>query len=282
MELSDLKATRYDVRDAIATITLHRPERMNAWTGRMHTEYRALLARAAADTAVRVIVVTGSGRSFCVGADTQALEGHVARGTYDPGVDDDLARPGYGVRPEFDADFAYQFGIPKPIIAAINGPAAGVGLVLACFCDLRFAASGVKLTTSHGRLGLPAEYGLSWLLPRLIGLTRAADILLSSRIVTSDEAAGLGLVNGVVPPDQLMDTTYDYARRLATEIAPSSLAATKLQLYDDFHRDVATSVRDAGDRLSSMMQGADFAEGVAALTERRPPRFPDPPSPMDA
>jgi enoyl-CoA hydratase/carnithine racemase len=282
MELSDLKATRYDVRDAIATITLHRPERMNAWTGRMHTEYRALLARAAADTAVRVIVVTGSGRSFCVGADTQALGGHVARGTYDPGVDDDLARPGYGVRPEFDADFAYQFGIPKPIIAAINGPAAGVGLVLACFCDLRFAASGVKLTTSHGRLGLPAEYGLSWLLPRLIGLTRAADILLSSRIVTSDEAAGLGLVNGVVPPDQLMDTTYDYARRLATEIAPSSLAATKLQLYDDFHRDVATSVRDAGDRLSSMMQGADFAEGVAALTERRPPRFPDSPSPMDA
>jgi enoyl-CoA hydratase/carnithine racemase len=282
MEPSDLKATRYDVRDAIATITLYRPERMNAWTGRMHTEYRALLARAAADTTVRVIVVTGSGRSFCVGADTQALEGHVARGSYDPGVDDDLARPGYGVRPEFDADFAYQFGIPKPIIAAINGPAAGVGLVLACYCDLRFAASGVKLTTSHGRLGLPAEYGLSWLLPRLVGLTRAADILLSSRIVTSDEAAGLGLVNAVVPPDQLMDTTYDYARRLATEIAPSSLAATKLQLYDDFHRDVATSVRDAGERLSSMMGGADFAEGVAALTERRPPRFPDPPPPMNA
>jgi enoyl-CoA hydratase/carnithine racemase len=282
MEPSDLKATRYDVRDAIATITLYRPERMNAWTGRMHTEYRALLARAAADTTVRVIVVTGSGRSFCVGADTQALEGHVARGSYDPGVDDDLARPGYGVRPEFDADFAYQFGIPKPIIAAINGPAAGVGLVLACYCDLRFAASGVKLTTSHGRLGLPAEYGLSWLLPRLVGLTRAADILLSSRIVTSDEAAGLGLVNAVVPPDQLMDTTYDYARRLATEIAPSSLAATKLQLYDDFHRDVATSVRDAGDRLSSMMGGADFAEGVAALTERRPPHFPDPPRPMGA
>jgi enoyl-CoA hydratase/carnithine racemase len=279
MELSELKATQYDVRDAIATITLHRPERMNAWTGRMHTEYRALLARAAADTTVRVIVVTGSGRSFCVGADAQALEGHVARGSYDPGVEDDLARPGYGVRPEFDADFAYQFGIPKPIIAAINGPAAGVGLVLACYCDLRFAASGVKLTTSHGRLGLPAEYGLSWLLPRLIGLTRAADILLSSRIVTSDEAAVLGLVNGVVPSDHLMDTTYGYARRLATEIAPSSLAATKLQLYDDFHRDVATSVRDAGDRLSSMMQGADFAEGVAALTERRPPRFPDPPPP---
>ena len=277
MELSELKATRYDVGDAIATITLHRPERMNAWTGRMHTEYRALLARAADDTTVRVIVVTGSGRSFCVGADARALEGHVARGSYDAGVDDDLARPGYGVRPEFDADFAYQFGIPKPIVAAINGPAAGVGLVLACYCDLRFAASGVKLTTSHGRLGLPAEYGLSWLLPRLIGLTRAADILLSSRVVLSDEAASLGLVNAVFPPEELMEATYDYARRLATEIAPSSLASTKLQLYDDFHRDVAASVHDAGARMSSMMQGGDFAEGVAALTERRPPRFPDPP-----
>ncbi len=167
MELSELKVTRYEVRDRVATITLHRPERLNAWTGRMHAEYRALLDRAAADPGVRVIVVTGRGRGFCAGADARALEGHVERGAYDAGLGDDVAMPGYGVRPEFDADFAYQFGIPKPIIAAINGPAAGVGLVLACYCDLRFAAAGAKLTTSHGRLGLPAEYGLSWLLPRL-------------------------------------------------------------------------------------------------------------------
>jgi len=161
VELSELKVTRYEVRDRVATITLHRPERLNAWTGRMHTEYRALLARAADDHAVRVIVVTGAGRGFCAGADSQALEGHVARGRYDPGLGDDIARPGYGVRPEFEADFAYHFGVPKPIIAMINGPAAGVGFVLACYCDLRFAADDAKLTTSHGRLGLPAEYGLS-------------------------------------------------------------------------------------------------------------------------
>jgi enoyl-CoA hydratase/carnithine racemase len=272
----ELKVTRYAVADAVATITLHRPERLNAWTGRMHTEYRQLLAWAAADTSVRVIVVTGSGRGFCVGADTRALEGHVERGSYDAGVGADLARPGFGVRPEFDADFAYHFGIPKPIIAAINGPAAGVGLVLACYCDLRFAAAGVKLTTSHGRLGLPAEYGLSWLLPRLIGLTRAADLLLSSRVVLSEEAATLGLVNQVVAPDELMTTTYAYANMLATEVAPSSLAATKQQLYCDFHRDVASSVNDAGARLAEMMQGPDFAEGVAALTEKRPARFSDP------
>ena len=273
MELSDLKVTRYDVHDAIATITLDRPDRLNAWTGRMHAEYRALLARAADDADVRVIVVTGAGRGFCAGADSRALEGHVERGGYDAGLGEDVAMPGYGVRPEFDADFAYQFGIPKPIIAAINGAAAGVGLVLACYCDLRFAARGAKLTTSHGKLGLPAEYGLSWLLPRLVGVTRAADILLSSRVVLAEEAEQLGLVNRTLDPDELLPFTYEYARQLATVVAPSSLAATKLQLYRDLHGDVATSVGDASARMAEMMQGPDFAEGVAALTEKRPPRF---------
>jgi enoyl-CoA hydratase/carnithine racemase len=278
VELAELKVTRYEVSERVATITLHRPERLNAWTGRMHAEYLWLLEHAAADPGVRVIVVTGSGRGFCVGADTRALEGHVARGAYDAGLANDVATPGYGVHPEFDADFASQFGIPKPIIAAINGPAAGVGLVLACYCDLRFAAEGVKLTTSHGRLGLPAEYGLSWLLPRLIGVTRAADILLSSRVVLAEEAEQLGLVNRVLAAEELLPFTAAYARRLATEIAPSSLAVTKLQLYRDLHGDVASSVRDASARMADMMRGADFAEGVAALTEKRPPSFPDPPT----
>jgi enoyl-CoA hydratase/carnithine racemase len=275
VELSELKVTRYGVRDRIATVTLDRPDRLNAWTGRMHAEYRALLDRAGADPGVRVIVVTGSGRGFCAGADARALEGHVERGSYDAGLGDDVAMPGYGVRPEFDADFAYHFGIPKPIIAAVNGPAAGVGLVLACYCDLRFAAHGAKLTTSHGRLGLPAEYGLSWLLPRLIGVTRAADLLLSSRVVLAQEAEQLGLVNRSLPETELLPYTYAYAGRLATEIAPSSLAVTKLQLYRDLHGDVATAINDAGSRMTEMMRGVDFAEGVAALTEKRPPAFPD-------
>ena len=275
MDLSELKVTRYIVRERVATITLHRPERLNAWTGRMHAEYRALLEQAATDPAVRVIVVTGSGRGFCAGADSRALEGHVERGGYDAGLGDDVAMPGYGVRPEFDADFAYQFGIPKPIIAAVNGPAAGVGFVLACYCDLRFAARGAKLTTSHGRLGLPAEYGLSWLLPRLIGVARAADLLLSSRVVLAEEAEQMGLVNQVLAPGELIAHTEAYAGALAREIAPSSLAATKMQLYRDLHLDAASSVRDAEMRMAEMMQGADFAEGVAALTEKRTPDFPD-------
>ena len=122
----------------------------------------------------------------------------------------------------------------------------GVGLVLACYCDLRFAARGAKLTTSHGRLGLPAEYGLSWLLPRLIGVTRAADLLLSSRVVLAEEAEQLGLVNRSLPATDLLPHTYAYARQLATEIAPSSLAVTKLQLYRDLHREVAAWVHAPG------------------------------------
>lgn len=278
MDLAELKVTTYDVADAVATITLSRPERLNAWTGRMHSEYRALLARAAADGGVRVIVVTGAGRGFCSGADTAALDGHVRRGGYDPGTGPEIATPGYGVRPEFDAEFAYHFGIPKPIIAAVNGPAAGVGFALACYCDLRFAASGAKFTTAHGRLGLPAEFGLSWLLPRLIGLTRAADLLLSSRVFLAEEAHALGLVNEVVGADELLATAYAYAHRLASEVSPASLAATKMQLYTDLHRDAASAVRDAGERLEEMMRGPDFREGVAARRERRAARFDDPPS----
>src|SRR6202020_3576970 len=118
VELAELKVTRYEVRDRVATVTLHRPDRLNAWTGRMHAEYRAVLDRATTDPGVRVIVVTGSGRGFCAGADARALEGHVERGSYDAGLGEDVAMPGYGVRPEFDADFAYHFGIPKPIIGA--------------------------------------------------------------------------------------------------------------------------------------------------------------------
>jgi enoyl-CoA hydratase/carnithine racemase len=279
MELDDLKVTRFEQWGAVATITLDRPDRLNAWTGRMNTEYRSLLARASADPTVRAIVVTGAGRAFCAGADSTALEGHVERGSYDPGTGDDLARPGYGVRPEFDAELAYHFGIPKPVIAAVNGPAAGIGFALACYCDLRFAAAGAKLTTSHGKLGLPAEFGLSWLLPRLIGLTRAADLLFSSRVVLAEEAAEMGLVNRVVAEADVLATAQAYASQLATEVSPSSLASTKLQLYTDFHRDLATSVEDSETRLRDMMQQPDFVEGVAALTERRAPRFGDPQPP---
>jgi enoyl-CoA hydratase/carnithine racemase len=270
----ELKVVRYSVAERVATITLARPHRLNAWTGRMHAEYRWALAEAAADGDVRVVVVTGEGRGFCAGADAAALDGHAARGAYDPGVAPEaLARPGYGVRPEFDHAFAFHFGIPKPIVAKINGAAAGVGLVLACFCDLRFAAAGAKLTTAAPKLGLPAEYGLSWVLPRLAGTGHAADLLLSGRVVLAEEAAAMGLVNRALPPDELDGFVDAYARTLATEVSPASRAAAKAQLYADWHRDVGTAVTDSETRLEAMVRQPDFTEGARALGEKRPPRF---------
>jgi len=266
-----LKATELTVEDGIATIWLNRPQRMNAWTGRMHSEYRWCLLQADGNAAVRAIVVTGKGRGFCVGGDAEALAGHVARGGYDPGTAADLATPGYGRAAEFDASFAYHFGLRKPVIAAMNGPAAGVGLALACFADLRFAASGAKFTTAHGKLNLPAEYGLSWLLPRMVGLTRANELLLSSRVFSAEEAKALGIVNEVYPADELLASTYDYARRLIATVAPESLAQTRWQIYGDLHRSVADSVRASEGLLEEMMRQPDYREGVAAFLEKRPP-----------
>lgn len=273
LTVEEFKVVQYQVGEAIATITLNRPQRMNAWTGRMHTEYRSALLLAENDPAVRIIVVTGAGRGFCVGADTRALEGHVQKGGYDPGTPDDLAQPGFGVRAEFDASFAYHFGLTKPVIAAINGPAAGVGLVLACFADIRFAVKGVKLTTAHGKLNLPAEFGLSWLLPRLIGLTRANDILLTSRVVMTEEALEIGLINRLCNADELMQVTYEYAREMAANVSPGSLRETKRQIYTDLHRDAASAVEESEALVRSMMQEPDFQEGVAALTEKRTPHW---------
>jgi enoyl-CoA hydratase/carnithine racemase len=269
----ELKVVLYEINDSVATITLNRPHRMNAWTGRMHSEYRWVLEQADRDPSVRVIIVTGAGRAFCAGADAKALEGHVEKGRYDPGTPDEMAKPGYSVRPEFDADFAYHFGISKPIIAAINGPAAGVGLVLACYADLRFAAAGVKLTTAHGKLNLPAELGLSWLLPRMIGLTRANELLLSSRIFLTEEALALGLVNAVLQPEELLPHTYHYARNLLTTVSPGSLRETKRQIYVDLHREVRAAVEHSKQLVERMATEPDFAEGVAAFTEKRPPRW---------
>jgi enoyl-CoA hydratase/carnithine racemase len=269
----DLRAIRYHVDRRVATITLDRPHRLNAWTGRMHTEYRWALDRAEHDGGVRVIVVTGEGRGFCAGADAGALEGHVEKGGYDPGTGPDLAEPGFGVRPEFDRSYAFHFGLTKPVIAAINGPAAGVGLVLACYCDLRFAAEGAKLTTAHGKLNLPAEYGLSWVLPRIVGVGRAMDLLLSSRVVLAEEALTLGLVNRVWPAGELLVRTYEYATDLAEHISPRSLAETKRQVYVDLHRDVGAAVTEAEILLDEMMREPAFHEGVQALTEKRPPSF---------
>ena len=272
--MMELKNTAYEIRDRVATIWLDRPHRMNAWTGRLHTEYRHLIERANNDLEVGAIVVTGRGRGFCVGGDSEALAGHSERGSYDAGVAADIARPGYGVNTHFDATFAYHFGLSKPVIAAINGPAAGIGLALACFADVRFAVPGVKFTTAHGKLNLPAEYGLSWMLPRIVGLGRANDLLLTSRVFLSDEAERIGFVNQLHDAEVLVSAAQAYATDLIESVSPESLRQTRWQVYQDLHGSVAESVNHSEKLLEAMMRDDDYREGVKAFLEKRKPKWP--------
>src|SRR5581483_6743401 len=176
-------------------------------------------------------------------------------------------------RPDFGHIHTFVLGLRKPVIAAVNGAAAGVGFVLMCFADIRFAADDAKLTTSFGRLGLPAEHGVSWVLSRLIGPGHAADLLFSSRVVLGAEAAQLGLVNRAMPVDDLLPFTLDYAKRMAAEIAPSSLAMMKRQLWGDLLGDLDTAAGRSVREMVAMIAGPDFAEGVAAFQQHRPPHF---------
>lgn len=277
----ELRATEYETVGRTALITLNRPHRGNAWTGRLDAELRWCLQTADKAAEVRVIVVTGAGQRFCVGGDSQALQSHADKGQYDNGLGDALstggadviAQPGYGLDKRFDAPFASHFGLSKPLIAAINGAAAGIGLALACFTDLRFASTGAKLTTAHGKLGLPAEYGLSWILPRLVGVTRAMDILLTSRVVLAEEALDIGLINQVHPPENLLAATLEYAEQLASSVSAGSLLATRRQVYRDLHSDVGQSVADSVQLLEEMMGGDEYKQGVRALLNKEPPNF---------
>ena len=273
-EILELKSTEFEVdQEGIATIWLSRPKRMNAWTGRMHTEYRYLLSRAEQDQGVRGIVVTGRGKGFCVGGDSDALTGHIKKGGYDSGTSDEIEWPGYGVSDDFDALFAYHYGLSKPIVAAINGPVAGVGLALACFADIRFAAPGIKLTTAHGKLNLPAEYGLSWVLPRLVGLGRANDLLLTSRVFYSEEALTMGLVNQLFDSVNIVQQARGYLHEMVRAVSPNSIKQTRWQIYRDLHRDAASSVEDSEKLLKEMMKEQDYQEGVQAFLDKRNPKW---------
>lgn len=271
----DKRPVYYEVdADGVATLWLNRPHRKNAWTGRMHAAYRSAMAELDGDPSVRVVIVTGSGDAFCVGGDSDALAGHAERGSYDPGLPAEQALPGHGVRDAWNAEFVWHYGLRFPVIAAVNGACAGVGLSLVCFHDLRFAASTAKITTAAPKLGLPAEYGLSWTLPRLVGATRAADLLLSGRVVTAGQIADWGLFNEVLAPDDLLGHVRSYAQNLARHVSPASITATKRQFYDDLTRhDPGASVIESLVSLNQMMAGADYREGVAALRDKRPPRF---------
>lgn len=257
------EVVQMQVEDGVALLTLNRPDRLNAWTAEMEHAYFAMLEQCAGDEAVRVIVVTGAGRGFCAGADMQELQA-IGDGTMSPAAEEHARER----RPQ-----TFPLSIPKPIIAAVNGACAGIGLVQALMCDLRFAAEGVKLTTAFARRGLIAEHGISWILPRLVGPANALDLLLSGRVVFSEEAQTLGLVNRVYAPDRLLDATLDYAHELVVNCSPTSMATIKRQVYADLERTLADALAEADRLMLASFTAPDFVEGVASFLERRDPRF---------
>ena len=258
----------YRVEDGVAVITLNRPERMNAWTGKLQAQYFEHLAEADQSGEVGAIVLTGAGRGFCPGADMDGLA--AAAGGRESNLGQAAGGSGNG-RQERPMTFPITIG--KPLIAAINGACAGLGLVQALMCDLRFAAPGVKFTMAFSRRGLIAEHGASWLLPRLIGTSRALDVMLSSRVFTSEEALDLGIVNRVVAADQLMDEAIAYARDLAKNCSPASMAIIKQQVYRHATLDLDTAWRESNELMAMTLAGPDFKEGVASFVEKRPPAF---------
>ena len=267
------KAVRYEASDGVGLITLNRPHRSNAWTGRMALEYRTAMQLAERDERVGVIVVTGEGRHFCVGADTRALDRFAQTGEYESGVREPLPEPGDSEHPAYGTVFGFPLAVAKPVIAAVNGAVAGVGFVLACFTDVRFGAAEAKWTPSGSKLGLPAEHAISWILPRLIGYGRAAEWLFSSRVVLSEEAQTMGLVHAVHPPEEVLEATLTYARRLVDDAAPSSLRTTKRQLSQDLFRPLAESAAEANRLVEEMIGSDEYRQGVQALLEKRRPGF---------
>jgi enoyl-CoA hydratase/carnithine racemase len=263
----------YEVADAVATITLNRPEKLNAWTIRMGAEVQDACLRADQDDAVRVIIVTGAGKGYCAGADMDMLQG--LQGGEVQGGASMLAPP--QMDPTLPAalrgPYSYPLGLQKPVIAAVNGVAAGLGLSYILYYDMRIASDRARFSLIFSRRGLIAEHGTSWLLPRLIGMANACDLLYSGRFVSAQEAVQMGLVNRVVEHEALLPAVRAVATEMATQCSPRSLRIMKRQLQADLFTDLGTAMQSADREMVACFSTEDFREGVAAFLERRPPRF---------
>ena len=249
----------YEKRGKVALITLNRPDRLNAWTADLGSSYWDRIDEATVDAEVRVIVVTGAGKGFCAGADMDLLQG-IGAGT-------ERSAP---VRDEHQT---YTTTVPKPVIGAINGACAGLGMVQAMMFDIRFAAAGAKFTTAFGRRGLVAEYGIAWMLPRIVGHANAMDLLLSARVILAEEAKEMGLVNKVFPANRLLEETMAYANDIADNVASTSIRSIKQQVMAGWEWDLATSNTDTHERMQHSLRQTDFKEGVQSFLDKRPPEF---------
>ena len=267
----------YEVKDGVGVVTLNRPQALNAYTVAMGQGLKHAVADAVADDAVRAIVLTGAGRGFCAGADMNLLQKITpggARVTGAPEPEHDFySGLGPDVGPHYAGRFGYLLQARKPVIAALNGPAAGLGLVMALYADLRFAGSEAKFTTSFAARGLIAEHGVSWLLPRLIGPAQALDLLLSARKLSAAEAERIGLVNEVLPQESFMQEVLAYARTLAQTVSPRSTAVIKAQVWKALCQDFNEALALADGEMHKSFASADFKEGVAHYVQKRAPAF---------
>ncbi|OBK26929.1 enoyl-CoA hydratase [Mycobacterium asiaticum] len=254
----------------VAIVTLNRPERLNAWGPDMAPAFYDAVDRAEEDPAIKVIVLTGRGRAFCAGA-------HLGSSSSSGGVGESLESAGgksvadlVGERPPH-----FVTELRKPVVAAINGPCVGIGLTQALMCDVRFAAAGAKFGAVFARRGLIAEFGISWILPRLVGWGVALDLLLSGRTFLAEEAAALGLVKEVVAPEELMPRALKYAEDIAQYCSPTAMAVIKRQAYGDASHDVATATAEAEALMWEALPRPDVIEGIVSFLQKRPPQFPE-------
>ncbi|TMG05997.1 MAG: enoyl-CoA hydratase [Chloroflexi bacterium] len=267
----------YEVADPVATVTINRPERLNALTARTQVEIKHAMIAAERDERVVGIILTGAGRAFSAGADMRSLAEIAERRAVDQ--DDTLAHleaesRGREVDPEFRVTWSFIPSLKKPVIAAVNGPCAGRSTAIATMCDLRFASDSAVFTTSFSQRGLVAEHGLSWILPRLIGPAKALDLLWSARRVDAQEAERLGLVDRVVPGDELLPTTRGYIEDLARNSSPASIMIMKRQVYLHLMKPLHEAMEDTNRLMAESLTGDDFREGVASFVEKRAPAFP--------
>jgi enoyl-CoA hydratase/carnithine racemase len=265
----------YAVDDPVATITLNRPAQLNAWTDRMAAEMKHALAQAEADARVVVIVITGAGRGFCAGADLQRLRA-ISEGDRGTRIPAELANADPGdpaVGDSFRGTYTYLMSIRKPVVAAINGACAGMGVPIALCCDLRFASDRAVFTTAFSRRGLIAEWGLSWLLPRVVGPAHALDLCFSARRVEAAEAERIGLVNRVVPHDELLATARAWAQDVAANCSPTSMRIMKRQVYQHLTESLGAAEKEAIQLMLESFDRPDFREGVMSFLEKRPPKF---------
>ena len=268
--------TLYHVAGRVATITLNRPDKLNAWTAVMEAEVRAAIEQAEKDENVRVIVLTGAGRGFCAGADMSLLN-TVAEKGLDEARRAQAVQPirgsREGVRPDFRKKYSYFPAVTKPVIAGINGPVVGLGLVIALYCDLRFASDAARFGTAFAQRGLIAEYGMAWMLPRLVGHANALDLLFTARMIDAAEALRMGLVNQIYTQEVFRESMQKYATDLAANVSPRSLHVIKRQVYDAMFQTLAESFESSEQEMLASLRSDDFKEGVAHFIEKRAPAF---------